>query len=135
MRHPVPRLRQPSSAALDRTEWATGFSIRAYGLKIGFRINRRGFHSRFKAALLCPGMSLSNDRVVDHLYSIELGPAPDSAHAAYSGNEEISHCHGLNELLTFIESDLRLFVAAHAKGAVFLHAGVVGWKGRAIVIP
>jgi serine kinase of HPr protein (carbohydrate metabolism regulator) len=34
-----------------------------------------------------------------------------------------------------LESDLRLFVAELAKHRVFVHAGVVGWKGKAIVIP
>ena len=33
------------------------------------------------------------------------------------------------------ESQIRVTVAEFAVGKVFLHAGVVGWKGRAIVIP
>src|SRR5438045_8281052 len=34
-----------------------------------------------------------------------------------------------------LESHLRLCVAELAKHRVFVHAGVVGWKGKAIVIP
>jgi serine kinase of HPr protein (carbohydrate metabolism regulator) len=33
------------------------------------------------------------------------------------------------------ESDLRIFLAEFARHRIFVHAGVVGWKGRAIVIP
>ncbi|HEX8149747.1 MAG TPA: hypothetical protein VF591_21385 [Pyrinomonadaceae bacterium] len=33
------------------------------------------------------------------------------------------------------ESDLQLYVAERAPRRVFVHAGVVGWKGRAVVIP
>jgi hypothetical protein len=33
------------------------------------------------------------------------------------------------------ESDLKLHVAAGARRRVFVHAGVVGWRGQAILIP
>ena len=39
------------------------------------------------------------------------------------------------ELLERFESAIRLRVAENAKRKVFVHAGVVGWRGRAIVIP
>ncbi|MDQ2746970.1 MAG: hypothetical protein M3T96_06905 [Acidobacteriota bacterium] len=34
-----------------------------------------------------------------------------------------------------VESRLRLTIAEFAVGKVFLHAGVVGWRGRAIILP
>ncbi len=34
-----------------------------------------------------------------------------------------------------LASELQLYVAEHAKRRVFIHAGVVGWRGQAIVIP
>jgi hypothetical protein len=37
--------------------------------------------------------------------------------------------------LDAFESDVRLYVAERARRRVFVHAGVVGWRGRAIVIP
>jgi hypothetical protein len=39
------------------------------------------------------------------------------------------------EALGALESDLDLWIAEYARGRVFVHAGVVGWHGRAIVIP
>jgi hypothetical protein len=41
----------------------------------------------------------------------------------------------LDNVFDRFESDLRIFVAEFAKHRVFVHAGVVGWKGKAIVIP
>jgi hypothetical protein len=38
-------------------------------------------------------------------------------------------------VLAILESEIRQSVAAAARDRVFVHAGVVGWKGRAIVIP
>ena len=38
-------------------------------------------------------------------------------------------------LLRYFDSCLRITIAEYAVGQVFLHAGVVGWKGKAIVIP
>jgi len=41
----------------------------------------------------------------------------------------------LTESLRHLESDLDLFVAVQTPRRLFVHAGVVGWLGRAIVIP
>ena len=124
---------------LDSLRWAAGFSFRAYGLKIGFRVNRQGLDSQLKA-LLPPGWSPSEARVVDHLYSLRLGipaghPVVGQFHLAYSGSVQVARSLDLEETLESLASDLRLLVAATAKTGVFVHAGVVGWKGRAILIP
>ena len=41
----------------------------------------------------------------------------------------------LDKTLEALESELRLNVAAAARRRVFVHAGVVAWRGRAIVLP
>ena len=38
-------------------------------------------------------------------------------------------------LLHYFDGILRITIAEYAVGRVFLHAGVVGWKGKAIIIP
>ena len=44
---------------------------------------------------------------------------------------------GLSHLgaLDVLESDLQLFVAQHSRAFVFVHAGVVGFQGRALMLP
>ena len=39
------------------------------------------------------------------------------------------------DLLQRLESELHFQVALHARTALFVHAGVVGWEGRAILVP
>lgn len=51
-------------------------------------------------------------------------------------DEEIAaSAEALPEVLELFEGDLQLHVAEHATPWIFLHAGVVGWKGAAIVLP
>ena len=40
----------------------------------------------------------------------------------------------LDQLLDILESDLRMYVAEFARRRLFVHAGVVGWHGQAIVV-
>jgi hypothetical protein len=42
---------------------------------------------------------------------------------------------GSAELLRLLESDMHLHIAARARQHLFVHAGVVAWQDRAIVIP
>jgi hypothetical protein len=41
----------------------------------------------------------------------------------------------LEALLDAFENDAKLQTAAHARGVLFVHAGVVAWKGHGILIP
>lgn len=41
----------------------------------------------------------------------------------------------VEKVLQLFESDLQLYIAERARGRVFIHAGAVGWQGRAILIP
>ena len=42
---------------------------------------------------------------------------------------------GRGEAVAVADARLRLHLAEHARGRVFIHAGVVGFRGRAIVVP
>jgi hypothetical protein len=50
-------------------------------------------------------------------------------------NAEASRSESKYILFKYFSSLLRVAVAEHAVGRVVLHAGVVGWKGRAIILP
>lgn len=47
----------------------------------------------------------------------------------------LAHTNKLTEALEIFESDLQLQVAEMCGDKVFVHAGVVGWRGRAMVLP
>ena len=50
-------------------------------------------------------------------------------------DEKISSGGTQKKFFKFFDSIIRVAIAERAVGRVFLHAGVVGWKGKAIVIP
>ncbi len=58
-----------------------------------------------------------------------------SFHIVYAQAERIARTLDLDEAMQALESDLQLYVAEHSRSLVFVHAGVVAWQGRAIVIP
>lgn len=70
---------------------------------------------------------------VDHTF----GFAEDDEGTLYlfHNGEELSFDKSRTRFFKFFNSMLRIAVAEYAKGSVFIHAGVVGWKGKAIVIP
>ncbi|HSK08261.1 MAG TPA: hypothetical protein VK911_01695 [Vicinamibacterales bacterium] len=62
------------------------------------------------------------------------GPAR-LTHELYGGAELLARSHRLRDVLDALEGDLALGVAAAATPWLFVHAGVVEWQGRAIVLP
>jgi hypothetical protein len=53
----------------------------------------------------------------------------------YTGRRRRARTADLDHALAVLESEIRQSVAAGAERRTFVHAGVVGWRGRAIVIP
>jgi len=136
----MPRLEasSPCMAKLDRLDWAAGTCIDAFGVRIGLRVNRRSALDELRP-LLPPGWKPLRRATVDHLYSVVLGGETRSRARAYNlvywGIARRARTLDLGEALATLEADLRLGVAAAATRRVFVHAGVVGHRGRALVLP
>lgn len=126
-------------AKLDRLGWAAGASFSAYGRRIGIRVNNADSLDLLRPRLPF-GWKPSPKRNVDHLYSLILG-GPGSAtgvrrfNLLYAGSLRVARSLNLEEVLDVLESDLHHYVAQASRRYVFVHAGAVGWHGRAIVIP
>ena len=69
----------------------------------------------------------------EHCFGIALDS--DGTLFLYKNGREFSSDTNRPRFFKFFDSILRLEVAEHAVGWVFIHAGVVASKGRAIVIP
>jgi len=124
---------------VDRLGWAAGFSLKSYGVRIGIRSNEPSLLDRV-VNLLPHGWEEASSPVVDRVYSILVGGAGARANLRrfsilYRDHIQLARSTDLEVVLDRFESDLRLFVAELARHRVFVHAGVVGWKGKAIVIP
>lgn len=124
---------------VDRLGWAVGFALKSYGVRVGIRSNDRATLARVLEIL--PGEWEPADLpIVDRVYSILNGGVGSRANLRrfnllYGDHIQLARSLDRESVFDTFESDLRIFVAEFAKRHVFVHAGVVGWKGRAIVIP
>jgi hypothetical protein len=124
---------------LDRLGWADGISIHAYGRRVGVRTNEPAV-LEFVQELLPPGWEPGCSPLVDHLFSLRVGRTMPGArvknfHLLYGGFTRHARSLDLGEVLRALESQMHLYVAEYASNRVFVHAGVVGWRGRAILLP
>ena len=128
----------PCWKRLDRIHWTDGLAFESHGAKFGIRTNDRSVLGRL-AGLLPPGSVPAASPVVEGLYSVKVA-APARAgvrpyHLVYQNIGQIARTQDLEEALEALESDLHSQVAARAQNSLFVHAGVAGWRGQAIVIP
>src|SRR5918911_112243 len=123
---------------IDRLGWAAGISFVSYGVRVGIRVNREQELDRILQHLP-PGWKPSRSPVVERLYSVFL--ANDGARTSvrrfnllYRNVERIARTFDVDQIFTTLESDIRLHVAERAERRLFVHAGVVGWRGQAVLI-
>src|SRR5437868_1873980 len=126
-------------AKLDRLGWADGMSFAAYGVRVGVRVNDAAI-LRELTSRLPPGSKPSSVQRVDHLYSLTGFPTNSNGkvrrfNLGYWNLLRFSRSRSFDDLLDEFESHVQLTVAEYATRRVFVHAGVVGWNGRAILIP
>ena len=114
-------------------------SFNCCGLRIGIRATRPGFLGMIENRLP-PGLKPTRTPVVDRMYSVVIG-GPASRRGLHRMNllyvnatRLVRECE-LEPVVESLEVDLRRSIAHWAPRLVFIHAGVVGWRGRAIVIP
>jgi hypothetical protein len=135
----MPRLepKRLGSGRIESLGWAVGTCIDSYGVKVGVRSNAPRLLDLLEPRLP-PGWQAAASPVVDQLFSVWVDPREDGTRRPsrlYAGRARRARTRHLGELLATLESEIRQFVAAEARERVFVHAGVVGWRGRAIVVP
>ena len=112
-------------------------NFRSFGLRIGVRVNDERILNALPRHL--PPLLKPTKAPVDKLYSIVLRERINRRrrllHKLYEDDREIMQMDNLDALLNFFETSLQLYIADHAPRRVFVHAGVIGWQGKAIVIP
>jgi hypothetical protein len=124
---------------LDRLGWAEGLAFSAFGVRVGVRVNVPGVLARV-LPLLPPGWKKSRRLVVQRLYSLMVAEGGERAgmrrlHVLYADSGRVARAAALDQVLGAFEADLHLHIAEASSDMSFLHAGVVGWQGRVIVVP
>jgi hypothetical protein len=114
-------------------------SILSYGVRIGIRTNRDDLMDRV-VRLFPPLWKPASGSSVDRVFSLLVrgtgsrGPG-NSSHVLFQDDDLGVRSPSLNTILEVLERRIKLYVAETARRRVFVHAGVVGWHGRAIIVP
>lgn len=128
-----------TSEWLGQSGWAAGASIVACGIRVGIRTNK----PEFLDGLLSMAPNIwrpSSGSVVERVFSLAVGTAGlrkngRSPHTLYEDDQMVAHSDDLDSVLETFETQLKMYLAEMARRRVFAHAGVVGWQGKAIIIP
>lgn len=126
-------------AKVDRLGWSVGFSLTAYGVRVGVRSNNASVLALVQQAL--PGKWKETKLTeVDRLYSFFSTGVNGHGTAKrysqlYGDHVRLARTPDLERMLETFDSDFRIFVAEFASHYVFVHAGAVGWKGQGIIVP
>lgn len=126
-------------AKIDRLVWAEGLAFISYGVRVGIRVDKPGVLEQM-LPFLPPGWKPSASPVVERLYSIIAGgagrkPGVRLFNLVYANAGRIARTPELIQAIDAFEADLQLYVAEMSPNRVFIHSGVVGWRGQAILIP
>jgi hypothetical protein len=124
---------------IDRLGWADGISFVSFGRRVGIRVNDPAVMDRLPE-VLPPGWKPASSPVVDFVYSLRVSSNPASArirnyNLLYGGSGRLVRTMDREEVFATLKQSLELLMAHWARGRVFVHAGVVGWRERAIVLP
>src|SRR5882762_1326640 len=124
---------------LDRLGWAEGVGVRAFGVHAGVRASVAGVLPQI-LPMLPPGFTKSREATVQRLYSLVVAEGNQRAgvrrmHILYADSLRIARDTELQQVLAALETDLHRYVSEASPDMTFLHAGVVGWRGRAILLP
>jgi hypothetical protein len=129
-----------SAAEPRRNAWPTPFRIagEAFGVTVRISTDSEELQPRLEA-LLPPGwvsrspddLHVAPDVEVPHFTLI----THDGLEYLLMRDETVLARADLNVTLHVFDAQLRAYIALHSPGHIFVHAGVVGHRGRAIVIP
>ena len=123
-----------SVAPCEEAGWPAGFTIEAYGVRIALRASLAsaldGLHRTVP-----PGARVTDGGGVDALFSVLLASTPGQHHRLYENAACVAHTANVDGLFETLESRLHFMLAVLARTRLFVHAGVVGWCGGALLIP
>lgn len=124
---------------LDHLGWVEGIALESFGVHVGLRVNAPEILPRL-LSFLPPRWQKSRRTLVQRLYSLAVAGNCERrgmrrVNVLYGDFVRVARDVVLNRVLDSFETDLQLYIATTAPQMTFLHAGVVGWQGRAIVVP
>ena len=134
----VPKVpKAPPAGPFDGIQWPLTMAASAYGVRFSIRANQADLGEELSTHLP-PGAQYEEFSVSGRVYSVivdEDGGAGQKRISVFINEAPIIRAASMQDALRAFETDIQLHVAEMAPDRVFVHAGVVGCKGRAIVLP
>jgi hypothetical protein len=129
----------PCMGNLEKLSWIDAFAVTGYGVRVGVRVNDDALIERLRPRLP-PGAKISPMGTVDRILSVILAPPSErrgvkNYHLVYSNHDLVGRSHRLDVVLDNYDTHLRMAMAEFSRRKLFVHAGVVAWKERAILLP
>jgi len=126
-----------NKSMLDEMLTESQFNFQSFGVAIGIRSDK-SIHiekMREQLAKIFPNRlkEISSEETVEHQFILKS--KKDGTAELYRNEEKVFGDLAGEGFYDAVETQIRVTVAEFAVGKVFLHAGVVGWKERAIIIP
>lgn len=127
-----------------RCEDDTFLSLEAYGVRLGIRSNDVDAIKQIQSRLP-PGWQICPASKVTHWFSLIKQHSCATSRLArmdaqqqyvlFVGQDQELTSPRLEPVIHELDWQLRLAIAMNVRDRLFVHAGVVGWQGSAIVIP
>lgn len=114
-------------------DWIQGPVLSCYGVRVGFRTNHPGALAAIDSISI-PGARACDPGESGLAYSLKSDEAAH-VHAAYIGSRRLIQASNLDCVIDFVRSHVRHVIAENSSERLFVHAGVVGWRGSAILLP
>jgi hypothetical protein len=108
-------------------------TFESFGINLQARVPSEEMLERVKSCL--PPMSRVLDEPPLETKRFAIVEEGDGHHSVWNPNNMVCTHAGTEFALLTLEGQLRSWVAVNAPDAIFVHAGVVGHEGKAIVIP
>ena len=84
---------------------------------------------------LPPGWTADSADGAVRWYEVTVAEGPQAKYRLHVDGSLLYFHSRIEEVFRWFESDLQIYVAEMSKDLVFVHAGVVGWQGRALIVP
>ncbi len=122
----------------DKMKWKASLAFECLGVEIEISATCREAIEKLRGKLpiILPikWMEIFKSEI-KHRFYILKETNPEQNFTVYKNAEMLAEKVSLEEVFMTLESQIRLTIAEFSEKFVFLHAGVVGWQGKAIVIP
>jgi hypothetical protein len=110
-------------------------NFEAYGVTIGVRVTDVNAIEEIKKILPFNSTLLSAEAETEYNFSLVWGEDGTREDVLYRDSEEVARRIDPVRLIALLDTCIRMTIGEFAPHHIFIHAGVVGWKGEALIFP